>query len=331
MAEAQKCWIGFDLGGTKMLSVAFDGRFKPLARERKKTKGHEGVRAGLQRIIGLIEETLQLAEIPVDRLSGIGVGCPGTVDLDRGVIQEAANLGWRDVRIKDRLSEKFGCPVVILNDVDAGLYAEYRFGVAKDAHCALGVFPGTGIGGGCIYDGRILRGKRNSAMEIGHIQVRADGQLCGCGRVGCLETEASRLAIAAEAAKAAYRGEAPFLLTTAGTDIAQIRSGVIAESIHHGDLAVEKIVRRAASWIGTAIGNVANLLAPDVVVLGGGLVEAMPEIFVEGVAQTARLHAMETYSRTMKVVAAKLGDDANAIGAAAWAEACSRSATKQRT
>lgn len=331
MAESQKHWIGFDLGGTKMLSVVFDGRFKPIAQERKKTKGHEGVRAGMLRIIGLIEESLQLAEVSVDRLTGIGVGCPGTVDLDRGVIQESANLGWRDVKLKDRLSDKFGCPVVLLNDVDAGLYGEYRFGVAKDAHCAVGVFPGTGIGGGCIYDGKILRGKRNSAMEIGHIQVRADGQFCGCGRMGCLETEASRLAIAAEAAKAAFRGEAPFLFSAAGTDISEIRSGVLAESIRRGDVAIEKIVRRAAAWIGMAVGNVANLLAPDVVVLGGGLVEAMPTIFVDEVEKSARNHAMETFSRSMRVVAARLGDEANAIGAAAWAEACQRPVSKPRS
>ncbi len=320
MAEAAKYWVGFDLGGTKMLATLFDNRLKPLARERRKTKGHEGMRAGIQRIIDTIHETLQSVEVAPEKIAGIGVGCPGAVDLDRGVILESANLGWKDARLKDRLASEFGCPVVILNDVDAGLYAEYRCGAARDARCVLGVFPGTGIGGACIYNGQIFRGKRFSCLEIGHLQIRSDGHLCGCGRTGCLETEASRLAIAAEAARAAYRGEAPNLLRIAGTDLAKIRSGALADSIRAGDLVVERIVRRAASFIGVAIGNVINLLAPDVVVLGGGLVEAMPELFVPTIQEEVQRRAMSTFSRSVRIVVARLGDDANVIGAAAWAE-----------
>jgi glucokinase len=186
----------------------------------------------------------------------------------------------------------------------------------------VGAFPGTGIGGGCVYEGKILRGKKYSSFEIGHIQVRPHGgRLCGCGRYGCLETEASRLAIAAEAAQAAYRGQAPHLLQTAGTDIANIRSGAIAEAIKEGDEVVEKIVRRAAGMIGLAIGNVLNLLNPDVVLLGGGLVEALPKWFVEVIEQAVREHALPSYTKGLKVVAARLGDDAAVFGAAAWAEA----------
>lgn len=312
-----------------MLSSLFDSRLKLLARERRKTKGHEGVRAGIQRIIDTIHETLRSVEMDPDRLAGIGIGCPGAVDLDRGVILESANLGWKEARLKDRLEAEFGCPTVVLNDVDAGLYAEYRCGAARDVRCVVGVFPGTGIGGACIYNGQIFRGKRFSCMEIGHVQVRSDGHLCGCGRVGCLETEASRLAIAAEAARAAFRGEAPHLLKSAGTDLARIRSGALAESIRMGDAIVEKIVRRAGTFIGTAIGNIVNLLAPDAVVLGGGLVEAMPALFVESVEAEVHKRAMATFTRSLKIVPARLGDDANAIGAAAWAE--SRAETREKS
>src|SRR4029079_4737285 len=192
---------------------------------------------------------------------GIGIGCPGSVDLDKGTILEAANLGWKGGKLRDTLAAAFACPVVVINDVDAGVYGEYRFGAAKNARCAIGVFPGTGIGGGCVYEGRIFRGKQFSCLEIGHMSVTASGRLCGCGRYGCLETEASRLAIAAEAAKAAFRGEAPELLRLAGTDLADIRSGQLAESIKAGDAAIERIVIRAASFLGSAIGDAANLLA----------------------------------------------------------------------
>ena len=151
-------WVGFDLGGTKMLATVFDARFKPLGRERRKTKGFEGVKAGLERIISAIHAALDEAKLRPDEVAGIGVGCPGAVDLDRGVILDAANLGWKDARLKERLEAEFKVPVVVANDVDSGVYAEYRFGAAKDARCVLGVFPGTGIGGGLVYEGKIFRG-----------------------------------------------------------------------------------------------------------------------------------------------------------------------------
>lgn len=317
----QKFWIGFDLGGTKMMATVFDGRFKPLGRERKKTRGHEGVKAGLDRLITTIHEALQQAQVGVEDLAGIGIGTPGAVDLDRGVILEAANLGWKDVRLKERLESEFACPAWVLNDVDAGVYGEYRFGAGRDARCVFGIFPGTGIGGGCVYEGQILRGKKFSCMEIGHLQVTRHGRICGCGRRGCLETEASRLAIASEAAAAAFRGDAPRLMELAGTDIAKIRSGAIAESIRAGDRVVERIVRRAAEYLGIAVGNVVNLLLPDVVVVGGGMAEAMPKWYLDTIEESARNHAMEGVSKTFRIAVAKLGDDANVLGAAAWAEA----------
>ena len=179
-----------------------------------------------------------------ERLAGIGVGCPGNIDLEKGVVIDAANLSWKNFQIREALEEEFKCPAVVLNDVDAGVYGEYRFGAGKAARCLVGVFPGTGIGGGCVYEGKVLRGKNISCFEIGHMQINPNGLPCGCGRIGCLETEASRLAISAAAAAAAFRGEAPHLLAAAGTDLANIRSGVLAEAIQAGD-ARHRADRRA--------------------------------------------------------------------------------------
>jgi len=182
----------------------------------------------------------------------------------------------------------------------------------------LGVFPGTGIGGGCVYEGQIIHGSGSSCMEIGHVEVTPNGNFCGCGRRGCLETEASRLAISAEVAKAAYRGEAPALMELAGTDLREIRSGVLAKSIAAGDKVVEEILRKAALQIGVAVANVVHLICPDTVVLGGGLVEAMPDLFVKNVTRAARARVMPAYVDAFHVVAAELGDYATVLGAAAW-------------
>jgi glucokinase len=317
--NGRKHWVGFDLGGTKMFCVLFDHKFNVVASVRKKTKSEEGVDGGLTRMMNMMDAVLDEAKIDRDDLGGIGAGCPGPLDLDKGVVLEAPNLGWHDVPLREILQKKFKCPVAIANDVDAGTYGEYRFGAAQKARCAVGVFPGTGIGGGCVYEGRLLRGKTGSCMEIGHMLVGSGGRLCGCGRRGCLETTASRLAIAAECAMAVYRGEAPALQKLAGTDLAQIRSGTLAEAIKAGDKAVEKIVRQAAKQLGLAIGNVVNLMAPDVVVLGGGLVEAMKDLFLEEVRDTVGKRAMASFAKSVDIVAAKLDDHAAVMGAAALA------------
>ena len=156
-------------------------------------------------------------------------------------------------------------------------------------------------------------------MEIGHIQVQAEGRVCGCGQRGCLETVASRLAISAEAAAAAFRGEAPHLLEIAGTDLSNIKSGALAKAIAAGDAVVERIVRNAAQQLGVAIAGVVNLLAPDVVILGGGMVEAMTNLFVNEVRKSVESRAMKSLAKSLKIVAAQLGDDATVMGAAALA------------
>ena len=307
------------MGGTKMLAKVYDADFRELGSERKRTKEHGGTEAGMERILKTIRKALESSGVTPKQLGGIGVGFPGPVDMESGKLLEAVNLGWEDMPLKESLEREFGCPVVIANDVDVGVYGEYRFGSAKSAHCAVGVFPGTGIGGGCVYEGKILRGKFSSCMEIGHIQINPHGKLCGCGHYGCLETEASRLAISAEAAKAAYRGESPHLREHIGADLDEIRSSHLAEAIAAGDIVVQHIVKRAAEKIGMTVGNLVTLLCPDVVVLGGGLVEAMPELFVETVWETAKATVMSPFVESFKVVAAELGDDANVLGAAAWA------------
>lgn len=313
------CWVGFDLGGTKMLAHVYDDEFETLGRERKKTKATSDAEDGLGRIVDTIDVALANAGVERSRLSGLGIGCPGPVDMDGGVLLEPPNLAWSHVPFRESLEEEFGCPVAVLNDVDAGVYAEYRYGAAQAARCAIGVFPGTGIGGGCVYNGEILRGKGSTCMEIGHIHVVPNGPLCGCGQRGCLEAVASRLAIAAQVAKAAHRGEAPHILEAAGTDLSDIRSGVLAAAIAAGDDVVKDIVREAARQIGIALAGVIHILAPDVVVLGGGLVEAMPELFIDQVSKSARKRVMSSFRDSFSVVPSALKDDAVALGAAAWA------------
>ena len=318
--QKDNLWVGFDLGGTKMLSLVFNNDFKIIGRERKKTKPQDSTGVPVERIIKTIRSALDSSGNSGKALSGIGIGAPGTLDLEKGIVLEAPNLGWQKVPLKSVLEKEFSCPVVIINDVDAGIFGEYHLGAAKNVNSVLGIFPGTGIGGGFVYNGNLFTGKTNSCFEIGHFPVVPHGIRCGCGRYGCLETVASRLAIAASAAVAIYRGEAPHLHKLTGTDIATIRSGALAQSIKNGDTAIEQIVRQAAQWLGIVIGGLINVLLPEIVVLGGGLVEAMPEIYLQEVKFSCNKHVMPSFAKSFKIVTASLGDDATASGAAAWAK-----------
>lgn len=316
--SAAEYWLGFDLGGTKMLATLYDAEWNPLCSKKRKTKGHEGADAGLERIVETIGMVLEKSEVPLDAVRGVGIGCPGPIDVEEGVIIEAPNLGWEKANVRKAIASKYSFPSVVLNDVDAGVYGEYLFGAGHKAKCVVGIFPGTGIGGGCVYDGSILQGRHVTCMEIGHVLVMPDGPMSGSPTPGTLESVASRLAISAAAAQAAYRGQAPRLMDKAGTDLSLIRSGVLADAVANGDEVVKKILIAAARQLGRAAGGLIHILAPEAIVLGGGLVEAMPKLFLNTIKSTIDDFVLPSFRGTYEVAVAKLGDDAGVLGAAAW-------------
>lgn len=313
-------WIGFDLGGTKMLATVFNEDFEQVGKARKKTKGRDGMESGLKRINTVIAEAIEDAGINKRDIRGLGVGCPGPLDLKKRRIRSAPNLGWEDVPIAESIESEFGFPVAIANDVDAGVFGEYTFGAGKGARCVFGIFPGTGIGGGCVYEGKLFRGTNCTCMEIGHIPLIPGGSLDGAGNAGTLEAVASRLSIASAAAQAAYRGQAPHLLKHAGTDLLDIRSGALAASVENGDDSVQAIVAHACSHLALSVVTVVHLMAPDIIVFGGGLIEAMPDVMLPTIEKLAKKRVLPSLRDVFKIKEAKLGDDAGVLGAAALAK-----------
>ena len=318
--ETDECWVGFDLGGTKMLAVVYDADFKPLGKSRKKTKGHEGKNAGLKRINSVIEEALEDAGVKAKQVKGLGIGCPGPLDLEKKMIRIAPNLGWENAEVGESIEKEFGFPVAVANDVDAGVFGEYMFGAGKGKRCVAGIFPGTGIGGGCVYEGKLIRGANCSCMEIGHIPIMEGGPRDGAGNQGSLESVASRLSIASAAALAAYRGEAPHLLDDAGTDISDIRSGALKNSVEKEEEAVIKIVHDACDKLALSVVTMVHLMAPDVIVFGGGLIEAMGKMMLPRIEKAARKRVLGSMKNVFEIKEAKLGDDAGVMGAAALAK-----------
>ncbi len=302
-----------------MFAAVYDDKFKLVGSARKKTKGQDGMDAGLARINDVIADALSNAKVEPSQVGGCGIGCPGPLDLKKGVLREAPNLGWSNVPIRNSIESRFKFPVIVGNDVDFGVFGEYSFGAGKGARCVVGLFPGTGIGGGCVYEGKIIRGANSTCMEIGHIPIGAGGLPDGAGNVGTLEAVASRLAISGAAAQACYRGQAKALQKLGGTDLANIRSGQLAESIKKGDKAVEEIVKAAACHLAVGVVTLVHLLAPDIVVLGGGLVEAMPKLFVDTITSETNKRVLPSMKGIYEIRAAELGDDSAVMGAAAAA------------
>ncbi len=319
MGKDKGYYIGFDLGGTKMLASVVDTDFKVVAKAKRKTKPESGADAGMDRMEEVIEEALKTAKIDRKDLLGIGFGLPGVLDLTGGRIVRLPNVGWTDVPIKARFEEKFNVPVVIDNDVNTGTYGEYRCGAGKGHRDIIGIFPGTGIGGGIIINGKRHHGITDGAGEIGHIVCDPSGPQCGCGLRGCYEAYAGRVAISGRAAEAVFRGKAPAMAKIAGTDLSKIKSKALAQSIAEGDTVIEEIVREAAYKIGLLASILIATLSPSMVILGGGLAEENRDIYMEECQRAMDTQCVPELGRAVTLAMAELGDYAVSIGGAAIA------------
>lgn len=306
--------VGVDIGGTKLMALVLDDSFKVVGRSRKKTRSGKANEPVEDRVCRVIDEAI--AQGRCVSIKGIGVGAPGPLDPKTGVVIDTPNLAWKNFPLADMLNKKFGVPVSVDNDVNMGTYGEWHFGKVRNCKNVVGVFPGTGIGGALIINGELYHGFSGAAGEIGHTTVQLDGPYCGCGKRGCLEALASRVAIAEQAAALAARDDAPTILAECGTDLSRIRSGVLLKAIQNGETMVEGVIRKAAYYVGVAVGNLINVVSPEAVVLGGGLVEAMPDLYMTEVTRAVKEHAMPFLRKGVKIVPARLGDDAVAIGAA---------------
>ncbi|WFB35396.1 ROK family protein [Kiritimatiellota bacterium B12222] len=314
----QQYWLGIDLGGTKILAEVYDQDFKLIGSKKRKTKAELGQKAGLERLLKTAREAVEDADLKSGQLCGVGIGCPGVLNLNTGMLIKAPNLGWKDVPIQDILAKEFDAPAAVANDVDAGTFGEFTCGAGKGATSVFGIFPGTGIGGALIYEGKIFKGRNQSCMEIGHLQAVPNGPLCGCGRKGCLEAVAGRLAISTAASAAVIRGQAPWLQKNVGSDPANIRSGALADAVKNGDKIIEELIIDSCNSLGKVLGGIVNLLAPDVMIIGGGLAEAMPTLYLETVRTAMEPKIMNAFIGSCELRIAQLGDHATALGAAAW-------------
>jgi glucokinase len=305
-----------DLGGTKILAAIFGPDGSVLTRAKVATDADQGAAAVVDRMAEAVREAASEAGIEPASLEGVGVGAPGPIAEDGGVVQVAPNLGWEKFPLRDELHSRLGRPVYLGNDVSVAVLAEHRAGVGRGTQHMVGIWPGTGVGGGIIANGHLYGGAHQMGGEIGHITVRAGGPKCGCGGRGHLEALCSRTAIVKEIAKQAKRGAKTDLGKFAGKDLTKATSGDLRKAYERGDRLVVKVLDRAAKYLALGIASAANLLNPELVVLGGGVVEALGDPFVERVRALTRRQPLEAVTRDLRIEPSELGDDAGITGAA---------------
>lgn len=308
--------LGIDLGGTKVLAGVVDAESRVLARAKRNTPAKEGGPAIVAAIVAAARDALAASGVEAARLVGVGVGSPGPLDPERGVILFSANLNVRDFPLGPEISRALGLPVLVRNDVRVGGFGEYRLGAAKGRRSMLAAFVGTGIGGCVVVDGQIVVGATGNAGEIGHTILKAGGPRCGCGRLGCMEALASRTAIARRVRKAIRKGQTTVLKGAVSDKDDRLKSRDLAAAVEAGDMVAVKEVRRAAHFLGVGLGGFINVLGPEVVVIGGGVAEALGTAYVDLVRDAARTQALADPAGLIPIVPAALGDDAGILGAA---------------
>lgn len=303
--------IGLDIGGTKInaFRVARDGSI--LARSNAPTPA-EDQEATLAMMIELAQRVL------TPDVVAVGVGAAGLVESGEGMLRFAPNLAWRNLPIAARMREVLGLPVLVENDASMAAFAEYRFGAGRGYRHLLLVAVGTGIGGGIVADGRLFRGAHGFASEIGHIIVEPGGPLCGCGNRGCWEQVAAGRAIGRMGREAA-KEPGSSLPGLAGGDPDKVTGRLVTEAALQGDERAKGIITEAGRRLGEGIAGLVNVLDPQIVVVGGGVIVA-GDLLLDP-ARDSFQEAVEgpDYRPTVPIVPAELGNDAGAVGAGSLA------------
>jgi len=301
--------VGIDIGGTKIaaMRISTDGEIR--ARTVRPTPATDQAAA-----MPAIEAAA--ATVFDDDVAAIGVGLAGLIEARSGVLLSAPNLSWRGLGVSEGLGARFGLPVTVDNDATAAAWGESRLGASRGSDHSLFVGVGTGIGGGIVSGGDLVRGAHGLAGEIGHIIVEPDGPVCGCGNRGCWEQVASGLAIARAGARAVAEEPGSTIARLAGGDPHLATGELVTRAAREGDAAAVAIVTAVAGRLGEGIAGLVNVLDPEVVVVGGGVGEAGDLLM--GPLREAYLAAVEgaDVRPDVSIVPAQLGNDAGAIGAA---------------
>ena len=313
MANKSNLYFGIDLGGTNIQAAIYDIKKQEIViRDGTKTKALEGSDAVLGRIEKICNKLLEKAELKPDDIAGLGIGAPGAIDFDHGLVLDAPNLRWDDYPLQKELGKLLPFPVVIDNDVNVGAWGEYKAGAGRGYDDQLAIFVGTGVGGGLIINGKLYQGTGHTAGEIGHTIVGGRGTL-GHRTV---EDLASRTSMVRRIRHMIEYNHKTIVTELVEGDLTRIRSKIIAQAFEQSDPLVVEIVEDAARYIGMAIANTVTLLSLPCVVLGGGASEALGKPWLKLVRTNFEKYVFPDKLKNTKIVLSELEDNAGPIGAA---------------
>ena len=311
----KKYSVGIDLGGTKILIALVNKQTGEILHHvKKKTKKQKGPENIMKKMIEGIEELLEESRISVEEISSIGVGAAGQIDRKNGILIGAPNLDCFNLNIKNILEKHFNLPVYLGNDVEIAAIGEMKFGSGKGCKDFVCIFVGTGVGSCIVKNGAMIYGATGTAGEIGHIIVDLNGRQCACGAHGCLEAYASRSAIETRIEGALKKGRKSCIQDYLEPG-KSITSSMIQKSIEREDELVLQCVTEASEYLSGGIASIINFINPELVILGGGLIEAV-DYFYQKTIKKAKSKSLPVPAEKIKFTKAMLGDYSGVTGAA---------------
>ena len=306
--------ICLDIGGTKILGAIFDSKKNIVYRIKKKTKADgEATQNVEETIISVVDELIGGFGIKRTQIKAIAAGAPGVIDQQNGIVLTSPNLPWKNYDIRKPIEKKFGAPFFIGNDVNVGVLGEYKYGVAKGKKNVVGLFVGTGMGGGLILDGKLYTGHKFKGAEYGHMILDPEGPKCNCGQRGCLEAFSSKQGMSSYIRQQVSRGRKSSMAEAVADGV--FKSKALKNALAEGDTVAREAVNRACHYLAIASGNLVNTFSPDVVVYGGGVIEAVGDIFIEKILAEVDRYCMPSIRTTVDFKKAALGDDSILYGA----------------
>ncbi|MBI2939132.1 MAG: ROK family protein [Chloroflexi bacterium] len=317
----QRYVVGGDLGGTRFRAVLANGRGEVVRRADTLTRAAEGLEAVVNRMATTIESLFSEMGDGLDRarVRAVGLAAPGPLDPWRGIVYSPPNLpGWGDVPLARLMGERLGLPVFLGNDANLAALAEHRFGAGVGADHLVYITVSTGVGGGVIADGKLLLGSGGGAGEIGHMTIERDGPRCGCGNRGCLEALASGTAIARRAVSLLATGAPSRIREVVAGNLSRVTAEVVVQAAAAGDALAGQIIRDAGTALGVGVANVMHLYDPQIIVIGGGVVNAGALLFDPMHAEIER-RALAAFRERTRITTPALGDACGVLGAVALA------------
>ena len=312
-------YLGIDLGGTNIAAAVLDESYRIVASASKKTACPRPAEAIMDDMAETAREAAQKAGIRLDNLAYIGVGCPGSVNPDTGVVQYANNLGFYGVPMSEYLSRRLGRPIRIENDANAAAYGEFLAGAAsgcEEIHNFVAITLGTGVGGGLILGGRIYSGGNHAGGELGHMVIQAGGRPCTCGRRGCWEAYASATGLIESTKEAMRANPASQLWKLAEGELGNVNGRTAFDGMRTGDETGRQVVHEYVEALATGLTNIINIFQPDLISLAGGISKEGDTLLTPLKEIVDREDYARFGSHRAHLTIAKLGNDAGVIGAA---------------